>query len=82
MPLSDLGTHEIEAIIEFWRTRPKKPMSCKKPTNGVYAFTPRKHTIRLFKHFVRWLHKEKTFPWKRPVDLDLGRVSIVADAET
>ena len=81
MPLSDLGTHEIEAVIEFWRTRPRKPATKKRPSEP-YSFTLCKHTIRLFKHFVRWLHKEKTFPWKRPVDLDLGRVSIVADAET
>src|SRR5262249_11342949 len=25
MPLSDFGTEEIDAIIEFWRTRPRKP---------------------------------------------------------
>ena len=25
---------------------------------------------RMRPHFVRWLHKEKTFPWKKPVDLD------------
>lgn len=81
MPLSDCGTDEIEAIIEFWRTRPKKPATKKKPS-GPYSFTLCKHTIRLFKHFLRWLHKEKSFPWKKPVDLDLGQVSIVADAET
>jgi len=76
MPLSDLGTHEIEAVIEFWRTRPKKP------NGSPYAFTLCKHTIRLFRHFVRWLHKEKSFPWKRPVDLDIDRIKIVPDAET
>lgn len=75
MPLSEFGTHEIEAIIEFWRTRPKKRDG--KP----YAFTLCKHTIRLFKHFVRWLHKDKDFPWKKPVDLDLDRISIVPDPE-
>ncbi len=75
MPLSDFGTHEIEAIIEFWRTRPKKQNG--KP----YAFTLCKHTIRLFKHFVRWLHKEKSFPWKRPVDLEIDRIKIVPDPE-
>jgi integrase/DNA-binding transcriptional regulator YiaG len=81
MPLSDLGTHEIEAIIEFWRTRPKKPAK-KTKAREPYSFTLCKHTIRLFKHFVRWLHKEKTFPWKKPVDLDLDRIKIVPDAET
>jgi len=73
--LSDFGTLEIEGIIEFWRTRPKK--SDGKP----YAFTLCKHTIRLFKHFLRWLHKEPSFPWKKPVDLDLDRIKIVPDAE-
>lgn len=81
MPLSDLGTHEIEAVIEFWRTRPKKPAKKSKPREP-YSFTLCKHTIRLFKHFVRWLHKEKTFPWNKPVDLDLDRIKIVPDAET
>lgn len=81
MPLSDFGTHEIEAVIEFWRTRPRKPATKKRPSEP-YSFTLCKHTIRLFKHFVRWLHKEKTFPWKKPVDLDLDRIKIVPDAET
>src|SRR5271154_5069441 len=76
MPLSDFGTDEIAAIIEFWPPRPKKPKG------GPYAFTLCKHTIRLFKHFVRWLHKEKSFPWKKPVDLELDRIKIVPDAET
>ena len=76
MPLSDLGTHEIDALIEFWRTRPKKP------DGSPYSFSLCKHTIRLFKHFIRWLHKEKSLPWKKPVDLDMDRIKIVPDAET
>ncbi len=80
MPLSDFGTEEIDAIIEFWRTRPRKPAT-KKKSGGPYSFTLCKHTIRLFKHFVRWLHKEKSFPWKKPVDLDLDRIKIVPDKE-
>lgn len=81
MPLSDFGTHEIDGIIEFWRTRPKKPAT-KKKSSEPYSFTLCKHTIRLFKHFIRWLHKEKSFPWKKPIDLDLDRVKIVPDKET
>lgn len=80
MPLSDFGTHEIDEIIEFWRTRPRKPGRKNKP-GGPYSFTLCKHTIRLFKHFLKWLHKEKSFPWKKPVDLELDRISIVPDAE-
>ena len=81
MPLSDFGTDEIDAIIEFWRTRPRKPARKDKPSEP-YSFTLCKHTIRLFKHFVRWLHKEKSFSWKKPVDLDLDRIKIVPDKET
>ncbi|MBM3995580.1 MAG: hypothetical protein FJ303_15720 [Planctomycetes bacterium] len=80
MPLSDFGVDEIESIIEFWRTRPRKPATHKRPSEP-YSFTLCKHTIRLFKHFVHWLHKEKTFPWKRPVDLELDRIKIVPDTE-
>ena len=81
MPLSDFGTEEIDAIIEFWRTRPKKPARKNQPREP-YSFALCKHTIRLFKHFVRWLHKEKSFSWKKPVDLDLDRIKIVPDKET
>lgn len=77
LPLSDFGVDEIEAIIEFWRTRPRKAKG-----GGPYSFSLCKHTIRLFKHFLRWLHKEKAFPWKKPVDLDLDRIKIVPDRET
>lgn len=82
VPLSDFGIDEIDAIIEFWRTRPRKPGTKARPNGSPYAFTLCKHTIRLFKHFLRWLHKEKSFPWKKPVDLDLDRIKIVPDAET
>ena len=37
MPLSDFGTEEIDAIIEFWRTRPRKPAT-KKKSSEPYSF--------------------------------------------
>lgn len=78
--LSDFGIPEIESIIEFWRTRPKKQTRKGQPP-APYSFTLCKHTIRLFKHFIRWLHKEPTFPWKKPVDLEFDRLDIVKDRE-
>lgn len=75
MPLSDFDAHEIDQIIETWRTRPKKADG--KP----FSYSLCKHTIRLFKHFLRWLHKDKSFPRKRPADLDLDGIKIVPDAE-
>jgi integrase len=76
MPLSDFGIPEIEAVIDYWRKRPKK--------NGTepYSFSLCKHTIRLFKHFLKWLHKSPAFPWKKPIDLELDRIKVVPDKET
>jgi hypothetical protein len=59
-----------------WKRRPKKP------GGAAYAFSLCKHTIRLFKHFLKWLHKSPAFPWKRPADLELDRVKVVPDRET
>jgi integrase len=96
MPLSDFGIPEIEAIIDYWRKRPKKPdYSDKRPKKAgkrrdrprkkeqsPYSFTVCKHTIRLFKHFLKWLHRNPAFPWKRPIDLELERTNVVQDKET
>ena len=75
MPLSDFGIPEIDAVIDYWRKRPKKNKT------DPYAFTLCKHTIRLFKHFLKWLHKSPVFPWKKPVDLELDRIKVIPDKE-
>lgn len=77
MPLSDFGVPQIEAVIDYWRKRPKKL-----DRSSPYSFTVCKHTIRLFKHFLRWLHKNQAFPWKKPADLELDRIKVVPDKET
>jgi len=76
MPLSSFGIPEIDAIIDYWRKRPKKNET------EPYSFSLCKHTIRLFKHFLKWLHKNPAFPWKRPIDLELDRIKVVPDKET
>jgi hypothetical protein len=51
MPLSELGIKQIDQIIHYWCHR---PMSQKgKPFSAVTC----RHHIRLFKHFLKWLHK-------------------------
>jgi integrase len=93
--LSDFDIPEIEAVIDYWRKRPKKPdypqkspkkegkqQDRPKKEPSPYSFTICKHTIRLFKHFLKWLHKNPAFPWKRPIDLELDRIKIVQDKET
>jgi integrase len=76
MPLSDFGIPEIEAVIDYWRKRPKKQ------DDEPYSFSLCKHTIRLYKHFLKWLHKSPAFPWKKPIDLELDRIKVVPDEET
>lgn len=76
MPLSDFGIPEIDAVIDYWRKRPRKK------GNEPYSFSLCKHTIRLFKHFLKWLHKSPAFPWKKPIDLELDRIKVVPDKET
>ena len=46
-----------------------------------YSFSLCKHTIRLFKHFLKWLHKNQAFPWKKPIELELDRTKVVRDNE-
>lgn len=75
MPLSDFGIPEIEAIVDYWRRRPKKM------DGSPYSFSLCKHTIRLFKHFLKWLHKNQAFPWKKPIELELDRTKVVRDNE-
>ncbi len=85
MPLSSFGIPEIDAIIDYWRKRPKKKNQKKgqgKLATEPYSFSLCKHTIRLFKHFLKWLHKNPAFPWKKPIDLELDRIKVVPDKET
>lgn len=85
MPLSSFGIPEIDAIIDYWRKRPRKPIKKKgekKLATEPYSFSLCKHTIRLFKHFLKWLHKNPAFPWKKPIDLELDRIKVVPDKET
>jgi hypothetical protein len=81
IPLSDFGLDEIHALLDYWRKRPKQKNDRK--TNGrPFSHSLCKHTITLLKHFIRWLHREKSMPWKKPADLDLSeRVKIVKDTD-
>lgn len=79
MPLSDFGLDEVDDLFDYWRKRPKQANGGKNDGKP-FSHSLCKHTITLIRHFLRWLHKDKTMPWKKPVDLDLsGRVKIVKD---
>jgi hypothetical protein len=66
--LSDFGGQEIDALIGYWANRPKTRKG------GHYSFWTCKHQIRLIKHFIRWLHKNAEFAWKKPADYEFDRV--------
>jgi integrase len=81
MPLSDFGMDEIHDLFEYWRKRPKQ-VNEQKGNGKPFSHSLCKNTITLIKHFIRWLHKEKSMPWKKPADLDLSeRIKIVKDSD-
>ncbi len=81
MALSDFGMDEILDLFEYWRKRPKQ-VNEQKSNGKPFSHSLCKNTITLLKHFFRWLHNEKSMPWKKPADLDLGaRISIVRDTD-
>ncbi len=81
LPLSDFGLDEIHDLFEYWRKRPKQ-VNEQKSNGKPFSHSLCKNTITLIKHFIRWLHKEKSMPWKKPVDLDLSeRIKIVRDTD-
>jgi hypothetical protein len=71
MPLSSFGVKEIEDVVKYWANRPTS--SAGMP----FAPVTCKHHIRLWKHFIVWLHKEPTFLWQRPNELEWERVRIL-----
>lgn len=81
MPLSDFGLDEITDLFDYWRQRPKQ-INDGKNNGKAFARSLCKNTITLIKHFIRWLHKEKSMPWRKPADLDLSeRIKIKKDDE-
>jgi hypothetical protein len=72
--LADFGAKEIDAMIAYWA---KRPRTRKKDH---YSSWTCKHQIRLIKHFIRWLHKNPEFAWKKPADYEFDRVSVLAHA--
>jgi len=80
MPLSDFGLEQIGALFDYWRKRPKQKNKGKNDGKP-FSHSLCKNTITLIKHFIRWLHKEPSKPWKRPEGLDLGeRIKITRDS--
>jgi hypothetical protein len=71
LPLSQLNLSAIEAMVEVWRQRPlakgrNRPISPK---------TAESH-IKQLRAFLRWLHRNERFHWRKPEGLDEVKVSV------
>jgi integrase len=75
MPLAELETARIEAIVELLQSRPAGKRG--RPVSAAWTTT----CIKLFRRFLRWLHKSPDFAWRRPADLELQAVRIVESSE-
>jgi hypothetical protein len=75
MPLSRLRLNEIENLINYWRNRPTTKRG--KPASPDTV----RDVIKRIKVFIKWLHRNPDFDWRRPDDLEFGRVRIPLSAE-
>ncbi len=68
--LEAFNLNEVEGIIRYWSQRPVS-----KRGTPVKAATARNHVKRL-RHFIRWLHKNPAFDWRKPEDYEVEYVRI------
>jgi hypothetical protein len=75
VPLSELDAPRVEAIIERLQSRPMGKRG--QPVSVAWTST----CLKLFRRFLRWLHKSPDFVWRRPNDLELRAVRVVESSE-
>lgn len=75
-PLGQLGTREIDAIVEQIAARPSSERS-----GGPVSVYWAKNVIKEFRAFLRWLNKSKGWTWTRPADYDVVPVRITRTQE-
>jgi site-specific recombinase XerC len=75
VPLTLFGLNEIEEIITHWKHRPqtKKGKPC--------AIETARHMIKRLRKFIKWLHKEPSWHWRKPADYEPEQVRIPRTAE-
>jgi hypothetical protein len=75
MPLAKFGLTEIEGMVRYWKSRPLTTRKTPASPDTV------RDTIKRIKVFVRWLHRSPAFAWRKPEDLEWGRVRIPLSPE-
>ncbi len=65
-PLSTLDLQGCQELLDYWRMR---PLTKKRPARPMEARYCENHLAEL-NRFFRWLHKSKSFDWRKPEDFD------------
>jgi hypothetical protein len=65
VPLSQFDLNAIEAMLHYWRNRPLGKRSGK-PMSAAHV----KDIIKRVREFLRWLHRNSAFDWRKPDDLE------------
>ena len=80
VPLAEIDYDFIEAMYRFWRKRPKK--KSKNGNDVRISPTSIRHYLGELHRFFKWVHRSKSFAWRKPEDFDEINRSIPSDAET
>jgi len=55
------GLHELDSMVRYWKRRPNR-----KGTQRPIAPSTVKNQLTAIRYFVRWLHRNPDYRWKRP----------------
>lgn len=69
--LADLDMERIDSLLGMIARRPVS-----KKTKGPISKVTAQATIKEFRQFIRWLHKTKSFYWKKPDDYEVRPIRI------
>jgi len=68
-PLSTLDLQGCQELLDYWRMRPLTEPRSKRPSKPMETRYCENHIAEL-NRFFRWLHKSKSFDWRKPEDFD------------
>jgi hypothetical protein len=70
LSLEAFGQREIDEIIEHWRQRPLTKRGTPAARDTVKNF------VKRIRQFVKWLHKNPEFPWRKPADYEVEAIRV------
>lgn len=70
MALDKLGGNAIDTIEDYWAGRPKSKKG------ELFAIHTSRDVIKMFRRFIRWMHKAETIDWRKPSDYEVRYMKI------